>query len=109
MSRKITIAFEVEVPVVGSGAGQQAISLAEAVIVGLLPRLAAEAGIEQHRLVGHLLVELGYVVGLSHAPLAAVDALAVATERMRDAMADKRERTMPKLPVPTVPAPASLH
>jgi hypothetical protein len=115
MSRKISVVLEVEVPApvpgdrAGPTANERAIALAEAVIVQLLPRLAAEAGIGRHRLAGILLVELGYVVGLSHTAAAALDALAVATERMRDALADKKEEKAPTLAAPTVPAPTSLQ
>ena len=83
---------------------EPALALAEAVIVHVLPRVAERAGVE-HRLAGSLLVELGYIVGLSHTPAAAVDALAVATERMRDALAAAataarrcRPRTCPRRP-----------
>ena len=83
-------------------------ALAEAVIVQLLPHVANEAGVEKHRLAGSLLVELGYVVGLSHTPAAAVDALAVATERLRDALIGRRNGR-PTLPAPTVEGPTRLQ
>lgn len=90
------------------GADAAATRLAREVIVRVLPRLADAGGIEKHRLAGTLLVELGYVVGLSHTPAAAVDALAVATERLRDALAGRRDRR-PALPAPTVAGPATLQ
>jgi hypothetical protein len=81
-----------------------------AVIVQLLPRLANDAGVDMDRLLGSLLVELGYEVGLSHPPDAAVDALAAATERLRDAMSRRREpKPKAKLPPPNVPGPTMLQ
>ena len=82
--------------------------LADQLILHALPALAEAAGVERHRLAGAFLVELGYVVGLSHAPPAAVAALAVAAERLRDALAHRREPGQ-HLPAPTVPGPASLQ
>jgi hypothetical protein len=114
MSTKLTISldFEMSEPSpnksVQDAIEDRAMQLAEAVIVQLLPHLANEAGIEKHRLAGSLLVELGYIVGLSHTPAAAVDALAVATERMRDAIASRRDKR-PSLPAPTIHGPATLQ
>jgi hypothetical protein len=114
MSRKLSVNLDVDLPEAVPSVGtrdpedDQAMQLAEAVIVHLLPHLANEMGIEKHRLAGSLLVELGYVVGLSHTPAAAVDALAVATERMRDAIAGRRDKR-PSLPAPTVPGPSTIQ
>ncbi|MEK0082597.1 hypothetical protein [Benzoatithermus flavus] len=114
MSIKLTVTLDVEMPEpspdksIQADAEDRAMRLAEAIIVQLLPQLANEIGIEKHRLAGSLLVELGYVVGLSHTPAAAVDALAVATERMRDAIASRRDKR-PTLPAPTVQGPATLQ
>ena len=82
--------------------------LVEALIMRLLPQLASEFGIEKHRLAGSLLVELGFVVGLSHTPAAAADALAIAAERMRDALGGRRDRR-PTVPAPTVAGPTTLQ
>jgi hypothetical protein len=115
MSRKVAVTFEVEIPALAADtsaqliAHERAVALAEVLIMQLLPRLAAEAGLEQAHLAGRLLVELGYVVGLSHAPTAAIDALAAATERMRTGLAGKEARQAPVLPAPTVPAPTTLQ
>jgi hypothetical protein len=114
MSTKLTLTLDVELPEplpsksVQADAEDRALQLAEAIIVQLVPHLANEAGLEKHRLAGSLLVELGYVVGLSHTPAAAVDALAVATERMRDAIASRRDKR-PNLPAPTIQGPATLQ
>jgi hypothetical protein len=113
MAEKNSLVLEVELPEgkpdrSADSRDVQAMALAEAVITQVLPRLAAAAGVEKHRVAGTLLVELGYVVGLSHAPAAAVDALAVATERMRDALAGKRQKAH-GLPMPTVAAPRMLQ
>jgi hypothetical protein len=114
MTTKLTINLDVELPTATSRRTDlhpedgRAMALAEAVIVHVLPRVAGELGVEKHRLAGSLLVELGYVVGLSHTPAAAVDALAVATERMRDALAGRRD-TRPTLPAPNVPAPTMIQ
>jgi hypothetical protein len=48
------------------------------------------------------------VVGLSHTPAAAVDALAVATKRLRDALTGRRDGR-PTLPAPTVEGPSRLQ
>jgi hypothetical protein len=116
MTTRIALSFEIDLPdpLPGDGArrtaDRRAQALAGHLIASVLPRLAAKAGIEPHRLAGNLMVELGYVVGQSHAPVAAVDALAVAVERMRDALAGKcEEERRPVLPAPTVPAPNSLQ
>ena len=77
----------------------QALALALSVIEQLLPRLAEATGVELRRLTGSLLAELGYTVGLLHAPAFAVDTLAVATRRQREAI----------LPMPTVPGPAGIQ
>lgn len=114
MTTKLTVTLDVEIPEplpnksVQADADERAMQLAEAIIVQLLPYLANEAGVEKHRLAGSLLVELGYVVGLSHTPAAAVDALAVATERMRDAIASRRDKRL-NLPAPTIQGPATLQ
>jgi hypothetical protein len=106
MSRTLNITLDMP-----DGAGdesERASRLAEALITRLLPRLAGEVGIARHRLAGSLLVELGFVVGLSHTPAAAVDALAVAAERMRDALAGRRD-PRPSLPAPTFGRPKTLQ
>src|SRR3712207_1719572 len=114
MSTKLTVTVDLDlslVPPARTGEKneeERALALAEAVIVQLLPQVASEAGVEKHRLAGSLLVELGYVVGLSHTPAAAVDALAVATERLRDALAGRKD-TRPTLPAPNVPAPTMVQ
>lgn len=107
MSRKVTLVLDLSEADAGDGS-DHALRLAEALITRLLPRLAEEAGIEKHRLAGSLLVELGFVVGLSHTPAAAVDALAVAAERMRDALAGRRD-PRPHVPAPTVEGPTTLQ
>ena len=68
---------------------ERALALAEAVVAHVLPSLANEAGVEKDRLAGALLAELGYDVGRSNPPAAAMDMLAVATERLRDAIAGR--------------------
>jgi hypothetical protein len=114
MTTKLTINLDVDLPAATSPRAslrpedERALALAEAVIVHVLPRVAGELGVEKHRLAGSLLVELGYIVGLSHTPAAAVDALAVATERMRDALAGRKD-TRPTLPAPNVPAPSMVQ
>jgi hypothetical protein len=114
MSTKLTVTVELDLSLVpparagGQTEDERALALAEAVIVQLLPHVANEAGVEKHRLAGSLLVELGYVVGLSHTPAAAVDALAVATERLRYARAGRRD-ARPTLPAPTVEGPTRLQ
>lgn len=82
--------------------------LTDQLIMNVLPQLAERCGIAKHRLAGALLVELGYVVGLSHTPAAAVDALTVATERLREALATRRDRR-PTLPAPNIAGPATLQ
>lgn len=106
MSKTFHVSLELDVP--ETYAADPALRLAEELIMRVLPRLADEAGIEKHRLAGCLLVELGYIVGLSHTPAAALDALGVATERMRDALAGRRD-PRPDLPVPTVLGPTTLQ
>jgi hypothetical protein len=114
MTTKLTINLNVDVPARASRRtdldpeDERAMALAEAVIVHLLPHVASKAGVEKHRLAGSLLVELGYIVGLSHTPAAAVDALAVATERLRDALTARRD-PRPVLPTPTVLGPTTLQ
>jgi hypothetical protein len=114
MTTKLNLNLDVDLPTATSpraslcSEDERAMALAEAVIVHDVPRVAGELGVEKHRLAGSLLVELGYIVGLSHTPAAAVDALAVATERMRDALAGRRD-TRPTLPAPNVPAPAMIQ
>jgi hypothetical protein len=114
MATKLTLNLDVDLPIATSPRAdlrpedERALALAEAVIVHVLPRVAGELGVEKHRLAGSLLVELGYIVGLSHTPAAAVDALAVATERMRDALAGRKD-TRPTLPAPNVPAPSMVQ
>ena len=83
-------------------------ALAEAVIAHVLPSLATEAGVEKDRLAGALLAELGYDVGLSHAPAAAMDMLAVATERLRDAIAGRSANHV-IVPAPTIRGPRTLQ
>jgi hypothetical protein len=95
-------------PAVGRQHDDPSLRLAEEVIMRVLPRLADEGGVEKHRLAGNLLVELAYVVGLSHTPAAAVDALAAAAERLRDALANRRDRR-PDVPMPNVPGPQTLQ
>lgn len=106
MSKTFNLTLDLDLP--EARGGDPALRLAEELILRVLPRLADEAGIEKHRLAGSLLVELGYVVGLSHTPAAAVDALAVATERLRDALAGRRD-PRPALPAPTVAGPTTLQ
>jgi hypothetical protein len=112
LSRKLTVTLDLDLPEAATRTGditnERTLRLAEAVIMRLLPQLAGEAGVEKHRLAGSLLVELGYVVGLSHTPEAAVDALAVATERLRDALAGRLDRR-PSAPAPTVAGPTTLQ
>lgn len=112
MSRKLSVTLDLDFPEAATRTGditnERTRHLAEAVIMRLLPQLAGEAGVEKHRLAGSLLVELGYVVGLSHTPAAAVDALAVATERLRDALAGRLDRR-PAAPAPTVVGPTTLQ
>jgi hypothetical protein len=106
MPKTFNVTLKLDLP--EAGGADPALRLAEELIMRVLPRLADEAGIEKHRLAGSLLVELGYIVGLSHTPAAALDALGVATERMRDALAGRRDHR-PDLPVPTVPGPTTLQ
>ncbi len=89
-------------------AEQRATALAEAVIAHVLPSLAQEAGIERDRLAGALLAELGYDVGRSHPPAAAMDMLAIATERLRDAIAGRAGNHV-ILPTPTIRGPRTLQ
>ncbi len=89
-------------------AEERAVSLAEAVIAHVLPPLAQEVGIERDQLAGALLAELGYDVGRSHPPAAAMDMLAVATERLRDAIAGRAGNHV-LLPAPTVRGPRTLQ
>jgi hypothetical protein len=89
-------------------AEQRAMALAEAVIAHVLPSLAQEAGIERDRLAGALLAELGYDVGRSHPPAAAMDMLAIATERLRDAIAGRAGNHV-ILPTPTIRGPRTLQ
>jgi len=109
MTTKLTINLDVDLPMATSPRAslrpedERALALAEAVIVYVLPRVASELGVGKHRLAGSLLVELGYIVGLSHTPAAAVGALAVATKRMRDVLVGRKD-PRPALPAPNVPA-----
>jgi hypothetical protein len=89
-------------------AEQRALALAEAVIAHVLPSLATKAGVEKDRLAGALLAELGYDVGRSQPPAAAMDMLAVATERLRDAIAG-RGGDHGLLPTPTIRGPRTLQ
>lgn len=106
MSRTLTVTLDC--PDFAGDENDRASRLAEALITRLLPQLAGEVGIAKHRLAGCLLVELGFVVGVSHTPAAAVDALAVAAERMRDALAGRRD-PRPSVPAPTVDGPSTLQ
>ena len=116
MSTKLHLSLDLEIPDLKPGRGsrdrehERAVVLAVAVIVQLLPRLASDAGVDVDRLLGSLLVELGSDVGLSHPPDAAVDALAAATERLRDAMSRRRgAKPKAKLPPPNAPGPTMLQ
>lgn len=106
MNGKLRLSLELDLPRTCSADPAQ--RLAEELILRVLPRVADAAGVAKHRLAGHLLVELGYVVGLSHTPTAAVEALAAATERLRDALAGRRDQR-PSLPAPTVAGPTTLQ
>ena len=112
MNKKLSFDLDLELPEppryrIGDGptADRRALALAEAVIHHVLPPLASRAGVETHKLAGALLAELGYDVGRSHAPDAAMDVLAVATERLQDAIV--RRRGPP--PAPTVRGPSRLQ
>jgi hypothetical protein len=87
---------------------ERAVALAEAVIGQVLPSLALEAGVEQSRLASALLAELGYDVGRTHPPAAAMEVLAVATERLRDAIT-RRPGARAVLPAPTVRGTRTLQ
>ena len=87
---------------------ERALALAEAVITHVLPSLANEAGVEKDRLAGALLAELGYDVGRSNPPAAAMDMLAVATERLRDAIAGRGGNHI-LLPKPTIRGPRTIQ
>ena len=114
MSQKLHLSVELELTGPRRRKGRRAVAeerahaLAEAVVTHLLPSLATEAGVAKDRLAGALLVELGYDVGRSHPPAAAMDMLAVATERLRDAIAGRGGRRG-ALPAPTVRGPRTLQ
>ena len=71
-------------------------------------RSPRETGVEKDRLAGALLAELGYDVGRSNPPAAAMDMLAVATERLRDAIAGRGGNHI-LLPAPTVRGPRTMQ
>jgi hypothetical protein len=114
MNEKLHLSVEIELtkprPRKGRrpAAEDRALALAEAVIAHVLPPLASEAGVDRERLAGALLVELGYDVGRTHPPAAAMDMLAVATERLRDAIAG-RGGSAALLPEPTIRGPRTLQ
>ena len=114
MNEKLLLSVEIELtkPRLRKGrrpvAEERALSLAEAVIAHVLPSLASEAGVEKDRLAGALLAELGYDVGRSQPPAAAMDMLAVATERLRDAIAGRSGNHV-LAPMPTVRGPRTLQ
>lgn len=109
---RVSVDFELCMPRPRKGrrpvAEQRALAVAEAVIAHVLPSLATKAGVEKARLAGALLAELGYDVGRSQPPAAAMDVLAVATERLRDAIA-RRTGDRDLLPTPTVRGPRNLQ
>ena len=89
-------------------AEERAVALAEAVIGQVLPSLAVEAGVDRTSLASALLAELGYDVGRTQPPTVAMDILAVATERLRDAILRGPGPRSP-VPVPTVRGPRTLQ
>ena len=114
MQEKLRLSLDVELTKPRARKGRRAVAeeracaVAEAVIAHVLPSLANEAGIERDRLAGALLAELGYDVGRSHTPAAAMDMLAIATERLRDAIAGRAGNHV-ILPAPTVRGPRTLQ
>jgi hypothetical protein len=114
MNEKLLLSVEIELtkPRPRKGrrpvAEERALALAQAVIAHVLPSLAREAGVEKDRLAGALLAELGYDIGRSQPPAAAMDMLAVATERLRDAIAGRSGNHV-LVPVPTVRGPRTLQ
>ena len=114
MNQKLHLSVEIELtkPRLRKGrrpvAEERALALAEAVISHVLPSLASEAGVEKDRLAGALLAELGYDVGRSQPPATAMDMLAVATERLRDAIAGRGGNHI-LLPKPTIRGPRTIQ
>ena len=114
MHEKLRLSLDVELTKPRARKGRRAVAeeracaVAEAVIAHVLPSLANEAGIERDRLAGALLAELGYDVGRSHPPAAAMDMLAIATERLRDAIAGRAGNHV-ILPTPTIRGPRTLQ
>ena len=114
MNQKLRLSVELELtkPRLRKGrrpvVEERALALAEAVITHVLPSLANEAGVEKDRLAGALLTELGYDVGRSNPPAAGMDMLAVATERLRDAIAGRGGNHI-LLPKPTIRGPRTIQ
>lgn len=74
----------------------------------VLPLLAGEAGLEKELLARAVLAELGYDLGRSHGPAVAMDALAVATERLRDAVVGGDGKVV-RLPTANVRGPRTIQ
>ena len=87
---RFTVEVELEQPRVATGRRSRdevrVSSVAQAMVEKVLPLLAGEAGLEKELLARAVLAELGYDLGRSHGPAVAMDALAFATERLRDAV-----------------------
>ena len=114
MSEKLhlTVEFELAQARVAKGKRgreeERAASVARALVAQALPSLASGAGVERNRLAGALLAELGYEVGLSLAPAAAMDVLAVATVRLRDAIVGRVGEDA-RIPAATIRGPRTLQ
>lgn len=108
----VTVAVALDEPNPGKGrrprAEERLAAVAQAIVRQVLPTLAGESGVDKERLAAALLAELGYDVGRSHAPAAAMDVLAVATERLRDGLVDRGSKVV-RLPIATVRGPRTLQ
>ena len=108
----VTVAVALDEPRPGKGrrprAEERLTAVAQAIVRQVLPTLAGESGVDKERLAAALLAELGYDLGRSHGPAVAMDALAVATERLRDAVVGGDGKVV-RLPAANVRGPRTIQ
>lgn len=109
---RLTVDVELEQPHVATGrrgrTEDRVSAVAQAMVEKVLPLLAGEAGLEKELLARAVLAELGYDLGRSHGPAVAMDALAVATERLRDAVIGGDGKVV-RLPTANVRGPRTVQ
>lgn len=114
MNEKLHLIVEVELeqPRLAGGrrphGDDRVAAVAQAMVTQILPALAEEAGLDKERLARAVLAELGYDLGRSHGPAVAMDALAVATERLRDAVVGGDGKVV-RLPAANVRGPRTIQ